>query len=88
MIDRAGYGRMFNHGLGHGIGLFVHERGRLSVNADRPLRPGMVVTVEPGIYLPGRFGVRIEDDVLITEDGIEILSAGLRKEFDEIRVGF
>lgn len=88
VIDRAGYGRMFNHGLGHGIGLFVHERGRLSVNADRPLRPGMVVTVEPGIYLPGRFGVRIEDDVLITEDGIEILSAGLRKEFDEIRVGF
>ncbi|MBR2694747.1 MAG: aminopeptidase P family protein [Thermoguttaceae bacterium] len=88
VIERAGYGKMFNHGLGHGIGLFVHERGRLSAGADRPLRPGMVVTVEPGIYLPGRFGVRIEDDALITETGIEILSAGLRKEFDDVRVEF
>ncbi len=88
VIDSAGYGRLFNHGLGHGIGLFVHERGRLSAAAETLLRPGMVVTVEPGIYIPNRFGVRIEDDVLITETGIEILSAGLRKEFDEMRVLF
>lgn len=84
VIERAGYGAAFNHGLGHGIGLFVHERGRLSRGANTPLKPGMVVTVEPGIYLPGKLGVRIEDDVLVTRDGMEILSEGFRKEFDEM----
>ena len=86
VIDRAGYGAMFNHGLGHGIGLFVHERGGLSRSSDKVLKKGMVVTVEPGIYLPGRFGVRIEDDVLLTDDGIEILSKRLAKDFDEVIV--
>ena len=86
VIERGGYAGAFNHGLGHGIGTFVHERGGLSRGARQVLKPGMVVTVEPGIYLPGRFGVRIEDDVLITPDGIEVLSEGLRKEFDEMLV--
>ena len=84
VIERGGYGDAFHHGLGHGIGTFVHERGGLSHGAHQILKPGMVVTVEPGIYLPGRFGVRIEDDVLLTPDGIEVLSEGLRKEFDEM----
>ena len=87
VIENAGFARAFNHGLGHGIGLFVHERGSLSRSAETCLKPGMVVTVEPGIYLSGQFGVRIEDDVLITPDGIEILSKELRKEFDEMRIG-
>ncbi len=74
VIEQAGYGKRFGHGLGHGIGLQVHEAPRLVDKQQRPLRPGMVVTVEPGIYLPGWGGVRIEDDVLVTRDGHEVLS--------------
>lgn len=66
VIKRAGYGPQFGHSLGHGIGLDVHESPRLAQLSDETLRPGMVVTVEPGIYLPGVGGVRIEDDVLVT----------------------
>ena len=61
MIDEAGLGDRFGHGLGHGVGLEVHEGPRLSKAGDVPLAAGNVVTVEPGVYLPGRFGVRIED---------------------------
>lgn len=75
MIAKAGFGRKFGHGLGHGLGLEVHEAPRLGANSRVVLKPGMVVTVEPGIYLPGWGGVRIEDDVLVTRTGHEVLSS-------------
>jgi len=74
VIEDAGFGKRFGHGLGHGIGLQVHESPRLAADQERKLKPGMVVTVEPGIYLPGWGGVRIEDDVLVTRTGHEVLS--------------
>jgi len=84
LIARAGYGRHFGHGLGHGIGLDIHEGPRLAANSRTVLRPGMVVTVEPGGYLPGWGGVRIEDDVLVTRTGCEVLT-DLPKGLDESR---
>ncbi len=75
VVADAGMGKRFNHGLGHGIGLDIHEAPRLGKNHDRPLQAGMVVTVEPGVYYPGWGGVRIEDDILITPTGCEILSS-------------
>jgi Xaa-Pro aminopeptidase len=79
MIAEAGHGDHFGHGLGHGVGLEVHESPRLATTSDDELREGNVVTVEPGIYLPGRFGVRIEDLVVVTGDGYRNLS-GTSKE--------
>jgi Xaa-Pro aminopeptidase len=75
VIDAAGHGDRFGHGLGHGVGLELHEAPRLSLRSDDVLAPGEVVTVEPGIYLPGRLGVRIEDLVVVTEDGLRNLSS-------------
>ncbi|HWB14172.1 MAG TPA: Xaa-Pro peptidase family protein [Pirellulales bacterium] len=75
VIADAGFGKYFGHGLGHGIGLDIHELPRLSGTNERPLEAGMVITVEPGIYLPGWGGVRIEDDVLVTKQGHEVLTS-------------
>lgn len=74
VIVKHGYGDYFGHGTGHGLGMEVHESPRLSKTEDTILTPGMVVTVEPGIYLPGFGGVRIEDDAVITDTGIKILT--------------
>lgn len=80
VITKYGYGDKFGHGTGHGLGMEVHEAPRLSKLSETILTPGMTVTVEPGIYLPGFGGVRIEDDIVITDTGIKILTAST-KEF-------
>lgn len=71
VISEAGYGEYFGHGLGHGVGLEIHERPNFNRSWDRPVPAGSVVTVEPGIYLPGRFGIRLEDFGVVTEAGYE-----------------
>jgi Xaa-Pro aminopeptidase len=76
VIEKAGFGKQFGHGLGHGIGREIHELPTMRKNGgEEELRPGMIVTVEPGIYLAGEGGVRIEDDILITHSGCEVLSS-------------
>ena len=75
IIDAAGHAEHFGHGLGHGVGLDVHEGPRLSKQGDAALAAGMVVTVEPGVYVPGAVGVRIEDLVIVTDDGAEVVSS-------------
>jgi len=79
LIEAAGHGEHFGHGLGHGVGLEVHEDPRLARTSEGSLEAGNAVTVEPGVYLPGRFGVRIEDLVVVSEDGCDALT-GFPKE--------
>ncbi|NPU86054.1 MAG: aminopeptidase P family protein [Syntrophaceae bacterium] len=73
-IERAGWGQFFSHGTGHGVGLDVHEAPRLSTRSEELLEEGMVITVEPGVYFPGKWGIRLEDMVVVRRNGIEILS--------------
>ena len=79
VIEKAGYGERFGHGLGHGIGLDIHEAPRVAKTSEDTLAAGMVVTIEPGVYLPGVGGVRIEDDVLVTDRGRRVLSTMSRE---------
>ena len=78
-IAQRGYGGFFGHNLGHGVGLEVHEEPNISGKEKGKLRPGMVFTIEPAIYLPDKFGIRIEDMVLVTERGAQVLSVDLNK---------
>jgi Xaa-Pro aminopeptidase len=80
VITKAGFGEEFGHGLGHGVGIAVHEAPRLGTESQEVLVPGNVVTIEPGIYLPGVGGVRIEDLALVRDGGVELLTA-FPKEF-------
>jgi Xaa-Pro aminopeptidase len=83
VVDATRFAGLFGHGLGHGLGLEVHEAPRMSAESSDTLAPGNVVTVEPGIYIPGLGGIRIEDDVVVTEGGIENMTS-LRKDLIEV----
>jgi len=78
-ITHKGYGGFFGHNLGHGVGLDIHEEPHISAQENNTVKPGMVFTVEPAIYLPGKFGIRIEDMVLVTKESCEVLSGTVNK---------
>lgn len=78
-IQQKGYGEYFTHSTGHGLGIEVHEAPAISARDNTILQPGMVITIEPGIYIPEVGGVRIEDDVLVTKDDFELLTKSPRE---------
>jgi Xaa-Pro aminopeptidase len=80
VLRKAGFGRYFTHSTGHGAGLEIHEPPRIAAGQNEVLKPGMVITIEPGIYFPGKWGIRIEDMVAVTENGCEVLTP-TSKEF-------
>jgi Xaa-Pro aminopeptidase len=85
VIAEAGYGEL-SHGLGHGFGLEIHELPRMAPNFPHVLEANMVVTVEPAIYIRGQFGIRIEDDLLVTPDGSEVLSRDLPSDWESAQI--
>ncbi len=85
VLDQAGFGEAFVHSLGHGTGLEIHEGPRISAASDQILAAGMIITIEPGVYFQDEFGIRIEDDVLVTESGCEVLSQ-IPKGLDDCRL--
>jgi Xaa-Pro aminopeptidase len=74
VLSKAGLGRYFTHSTGHGVGLEIHEGPRVARGQQEILRPGMVITIEPGVYFPGKWGIRIEDMVVVTASGCEVLT--------------
>jgi Xaa-Pro aminopeptidase len=84
-LRRAKLDRYFTHSTGHGVGLEVHELPRLAARNEAVLQPGMVITIEPGVYLPAKCGIRIEDMLLVTERGYEVLTP-VSKELLELNV--
>ena len=79
VINKAGFGKQFQHGTGHGIGLYVHSKPSAGPRSTDILKSGMVLTVEPGIYFAGWGGVRIEDDVLVTKSGCRVMNSSPKK---------
>jgi Xaa-Pro aminopeptidase len=73
-LQKSGLAKYFTHSTGHGVGLEIHEAPRVADGQTEILRPGMVITMEPGVYVPGKWGVRIEDMVVVTERGCEVLT--------------
>jgi Xaa-Pro aminopeptidase len=86
VLRKAGLGRYFTHSTGHGVGLEIHEAPRVAAGQTEVLKAGMVITIEPGVYFPGKWGVRIEDMVAVTEDGCEVLTP-TSKDFLAVSVG-
>jgi Xaa-Pro aminopeptidase len=84
VLRKAKLGSSFTHSTGHGVGLEIHEGPRVAAGQKQLLEPGMVVTVEPGVYLPGEFGVRIEDMVLVMANGGKVLTAASPKSWIEL----
>jgi Xaa-Pro aminopeptidase len=74
VLKKAGLGSYFTHSTGHGVGLEIHESPRVASGQEEILQPGMVITIEPGVYFPGKWGIRIEDMVVVTDKGCEVLT--------------
>ena len=81
LLKSEGLAKYFTHSTGHGVGLEIHESPRIASGRNEILRPGMMITIEPGVYIPGKYGIRIEDMVLVTEQGREVLTPSSKELF-------